>query len=239
MTKIHKLLPAALISVSNWLFPHRCLTCATAISGDRLPVCDPCYSELPFQQHCCDQCGQLLNTQQDYCGRCIKSPPPFDLCFCPFRYESPISDHIQQLKYAEQVELAKPLAKLLATEILDNDLPLPEILLPVPIHLKRLRRRGFNQSLEICKHLSRELNIPYTNQLIEKTRDTPAQAGLRRKDRRAIVRNSFRLKENFTKKSVAIIDDVFTTGSTAAEIAKILKRNGVDYVYIWGLAHTI
>ncbi|MEM7358537.1 MAG: ComF family protein [Pseudomonadota bacterium] len=226
-------------SLSAWLIPHRCLACTAIVSGPNQPFCETCHLALPFQPHSCTRCGQALNAEQDYCGRCIQSPVPFDLCFYPFRYESPISDAIHRFKYGDRPQLAKPLGTVLASEIREHGLPLPEILLPVPMHVSRLRKRGFNQSLQLCKQVATELSIPYSNGVLEKSRATPAQVGLSLRERRASIRDSFRISRNFTKKSVAVIDDVITTGSTVEEIAKILKRNGVNYVYIWGLAHTI
>lgn len=226
-------------ALGNWLIPHRCIQCANALPMDSHPCCEQCYAGLPFQHHCCQRCGQVFTAEQDYCGRCLVSPPPFDGCFCPFRYKPPISEQIQRFKYSQRPELAHTLSKLLFTEIRANQLEIPELLIPAPMHISRLRERGYNQALLLTKHLSALLNIPYSNKIIEKHRATPAQAGLSLKHRKKNLRGSFRLRSSIAAKNVVIVDDVFTTGSTATEITKILKRNGVDYIRIWGLAHTV
>lgn len=229
---------ASLIGALNWLVPKRCFACAVEIAANSHPCCDACYATLPFQSECCQRCGQVFSANQDCCGRCLSAPPPFDACFCAFRYESPIKEQIQRFKYSEKPELADTLAKLLQAEIASNQLELPDLLIPVPIHIGRLRERGYNQAWLITQHLGRLIDIPYSNTIVEKHKSTPAQATLSLAARKKNNRGSFRLKSPTSARSIAIIDDVFTTGSTAAEIANILKTNGVDYVQIWGVAHT-
>ena len=224
----------------NWLIPRRCQQCDCVVEAEwrNFLVCRSCYAQLPFQEHSCQRCGQVFAAQQDSCGRCLLSPPPFDACFCPFQYQQPISGAIQRLKYQDQPELADRLARALAFEIEQQEITKPELLIPVPVHLSRLRARGFNQSLLLTKRLSQLLNTPYSNQIIQKHRATPAQAQQTLAQRQINVRGSFKLGKLTTAKHIAIIDDVFTTGATASEITKVLKRNGVNYVQVWGLAHT-
>ena len=109
----------------------------------------------------------------------------------------------------------------------------------MPLHISRLRSRGYNQSSLIAKKVSKNLNIPISDNFISRHRNTDAQAGLSFKKRQKNLKNSFRIKNNFPAKSVALIDDVVTSGTTVNEISKILKKNGVDYIQVWGLAHTI
>jgi len=226
-------------SLFDWLVPRQCILCKAQLKRADNPCCAACYGSLPFQFHCCRYCGQSLGTGLDYCGRCLDAPPAFDSCFCPFRFESPIKELIQTFKYGEKPEGAKALARLVSTEIMANNLPMPDLLIPVPLHINRLRARGFNQSLQLSKELTKLLKIPFANNIIEKHRMTSAQTQLGLKQRKVNLRGSFRFCTKPTAKTVAIIDDVFTTGSTAAEIAKVLKRNGVNEVHLWGIAHTI
>ncbi|MFT5610785.1 MAG: ComF family protein [Polaribacter sp.] len=222
----------------NWLVPKRCFACALEIAASAHPCCDACYATLPFQNGSCQHCGQVFAAKQDFCGRCLSAAPPFDACFCAFRYESPIKEQIQRFKYSQKPELAATVAKLLYAEIISNQLVLPDLLIPVPIHISRLRERGYNQAWLITQNLGELINIPCSNTIVEKHKSTPAQATLSLAARKNNNRGSFRLKTPTSARSIAIIDDVFTTGSTAAEITKILKTNGVDYVQIWGVAHT-
>ena len=161
------------------------------------------------------------------------------LVFCPFRYEGAISAQIQGFKYAEKPELAAGLAQALYLELQAIDVAIPDLLIPVPVHISRLRKRGYNQSLLLTKNLSERMNIPFSNSIIEKHRRTDPQVNQKLRQRQSNVKGSFRIRNEITAKSIAIVDDVFTTGSTATEITKILKRNGVDYVQVWGVAHTV
>lgn len=223
--------------ILDWLAPSLCILCQQPTSHPS-HCCQECYPNLPFQTLSCSRCGQMLGAECDFCGHCIQTPPSFDRCFCTFAYEDPIAEIVQQFKYAEKPKLAVPLANLLAQEILDNEIALPDLLIPVPMHLSKLRSRGYNQSLLLTRQLSLLLSIPYRTDIIVKVKRTPAQATMSLKQRKRNLRGSFAAERTIDLKKVAIVDDVFTTGSTAEEIAKILKRIGVDYVQIWGVAHT-
>ena len=225
-------------STFNWLIPKRCMVCATKLAYHSHPCCLECYAQLPFQHHCCSQCGQVFSSNLDYCGRCLFSPPPFDACFCPFRYEGLIKEHIQKFKYHDKPELSVILAEALHTEILAFDLPFPDLLIPVPMHINRLRERGYNQASLLAKSLAKLTNTPMSNKVVRKKFATKPQVNQSLRARKNNVKGSFYMPTQNCVKSIAIVDDVVTTGSTAAEITKILKRNGVDYVQVWGLAHT-
>lgn len=223
----------------NWLFPKQCMGCERTLTDLDYPCCEGCYVTLPFQTNSCNRCGQAFSGLSDHCGRCIASPPPYDQCFCPFTYQSPISEQIIALKYQDKPELARDLSALLAREIIQSGNPLPELILPVPLHLKRLRHRGYNQASLLAKHLGKQLDIPVDKTLLRKTVASKNQAELSLKARRKNLSGCFSLTKTPNIGSVAIIDDVVTTGSTVSEIAKILKKKGVDYIYVWGVAHTL
>ena len=228
----------ALSQAINWLAPHKCFGCKKTINKASA-FCDACYLELPFQSRTCAQCGQILAAETDYCGRCINNPPFYDECFCPFEYQTPIKDLICALKYNDKAEYAKMIGRLLASEVKQNQTSLPDAIIPVPIHISRLRSRGFNQSKLIADQVGKELNIKVLNNVITKTKATPAQAQQSLINRKKALRNCFAMQKKLCAQNVAIIDDVVTTGSTVNEIAKILKKNGVDYIQVWGLAHTL
>lgn len=231
----------------NWLAPAKCIRCekpykktySRSSSEHQHPCCVDCYPKLPFQGNACAQCGEPYAGVTDSCGRCLANPPNFNACFCPFEYTTPISELIIHFKYHEKPELAENLAQLLAFEIEQNNIEIPELLLPVPMHIKRLRQRGYNQSSLLAQKLGDLLDIPVNYRALEKIKLTEQQAKQTLKQRKNNVIGSFSLKNKLPVKSVAIIDDVVTTGSTAGEIAKILKKNGVDYVQVWGVAHTL
>lgn len=232
-------LTGALSKGITWLVPHICISCQLNQASTNHPCCEQCYLELPFQPPSCHQCGQTFAARQETCGRCIASPPLYDRCFCPFEYEQPLNQQIRDFKYHQRPELAQSLGQLLVREIIATNQPLPELLIPVPLHLSRLRVRGYNQSLLLAKQIGKALGIAVESKAIIKSRKTAPQAELSMKLRANNLKGSFALKKAIRARSVAIIDDVVTTGSTTSEIAKILKRNGVDYVQVWGIAHTV
>lgn len=239
-TSLKALAPSTLIKngLDTLLIPY-CYACNASLNNNNYPYCDRCYAQLPFQQHNCTQCGQQLTQGQDYCGLCLTKPPEFDACFCPFEYQEPIRSQICAFKYNNKPELAQALAQTMALEISGNALDLPDLLIPVPMHISKLRSRGYNQASLIAIKLGQLLNIDVATNIIEKHLATPAQAELSLAQRRKNLKGSFQLKNKIPSKHVAIVDDVFTTGATAEEIAKILKQNGVDYCQVWGVAHTV
>lgn len=223
----------------NWLLPRPCIKCAAPLSRASHPCCEDCYLGMPFQAPSCQQCGQTMAADQDVCGRCLVTPPAYDACFCPFSYAPPVDHQIRSFKYHDRPELAKILAQLLSREIDNMAIPMPDVLLPVPMHTSRLRKRGYNQSLLLAQELGKILGIDVNRKALIKKHKTTPQADLNLKQRTKNLAGSFALRHPIEAKHVAIVDDVVTTGSTVAEIAKTLKRNGVDYVQIWGIAHTV
>lgn len=229
----------------NWLIPKRCISCQQPVPDScQNSCCNDCYMALPFQENCCNRCGQAFGgaasaAASGVCGRCLSSPPSFDACFCAFRYAPPIDTNIQQFKYSERPELARSLAQLMATEILATGLEMPELLIPTPMHIARLRRRGYNQAALLARALGQILGLEARQDILRKHRLTAPQVELSLKARRRNVRGSFEIQQQPTVKHVAIVDDVLTTGSTAAEMSKVLKQNGVDYIQVWALAHTM
>lgn len=225
-------------SFFSWLIPAKCAWCKSSINGLASVYCRTCTAELPYLDRGCQRCGQAFSGFSDYCGRCLCQPPIFDACFCAFDYCEPISDDIRRLKYGEQPQLAKRLAALLVDELAQQDIEMPDALVSVPMHISKLKIRGFNQSHELAKCLSKQLGIPLLRGAIRKNKATPPQATQTRAQRKTNLIGSFSMHKKPISKHVAIIDDVVTSGATAEEIAKILKKNGVDYVQVWGIART-
>jgi ComF family protein len=127
---------------------------------------------------------------------------------------------------------------LLLDYLKQQSAPLPDLILPVPLHRQRLRVRGFNQSLEIARPIGRHFGIPVTSRLCRRVRATPAQTGLDRKTRRKNLRQAFQLNGGVQGQAIALLDDVVTTGSTVTELARLLKRSGASRVDVWAVART-
>lgn len=163
--------------------------------------------------------------------------PRFDACFAPYRYAYPLDFLIRALKYGGGIAHGRVLAELFASRLREAECDeLPAALLPVPLGTARFIERGYNQAIELATHISRQLAIPLRTDLLIRTRETREQAGLDRKARRKNLRAAFALRQPLPVKHVAIVDDVVTTGSTANEIARVLKRAGASRVEVWAIA---
>ncbi len=158
-----------------------------------------------------------------------------------FAYEEPTSTLIAGFKYRAALQHGRVLGILLAEHLRNayRDQPLPQLLIPVPLHPGRLRERGFNQALVLARQLGATFSIPVAADLVERARQTPAQQGLSAQERRRNLRGAFRLRSgaNLGKlSSVALIDDVVTTMTTTYELARVLRRHGATDVHVWCLA---
>jgi ComF family protein len=119
---------------------------------------------------------------------------------------------------------------------LGNLAPSPKVILPVPLHRDRHRERGFNQSVEIARHLSRSFQIPLDLHAVIRHRPTLPQVHLTADERAKNVRGAFSLRRPITARHIAIFDDVVTTGATVAAIAELLRRQGVERIEVWAVA---
>jgi ComF family protein len=166
------------------------------------------------------------------CGRCLSRPPAFDRTYAPFIHQGAIRHLISNLKFGANYKNARLLGMLLA-EYLSHTAELPDLILPVPLHKTRYRSRSFNQAIEIARTVSRELVIPLDLTSCRRQRDTPHQTELSAKQRRKNINKAFSLIKPINAEHIAILDDVMTTGSTAHELAALLKKSGVIKVDIW------
>ena len=200
------------------LFPPRCCLCGFRGASADLDLCEVCHSDLPWNEH--DQPGVLA----------------------PLRYEYPVDDMIRRLKYHGAMEHARVLGVLLAAAAQARASPLPKLLVPVPLHAARLRERGFNQAYALARYAGRMLEVPYARTLLRRVRDTPSQTALDVQARRHNVRGAFAVcgpgarERLLAAGHVAIVDDVITTGSTAAELRAVLYAAGVRQVELWAVA---
>lgn len=198
-----------------------CAGCDADLSSYRLPACPTCALPTPD--------GQV-------CGACLKRPPAFDHTLAAFSYRFPLDRLLHAFKYSGNLALVELLAKPLAQSAAGH--PKPDLLLPMPLHPGRLKERGFNQSLEIAKPISRWLDIPLAADACRRTRDTPPQAGLKLRERRRNIRGAFDCDLDLSGKSVAVLDDVMTTGATLEEISRVLRRRGAATISAWVVART-
>ena len=224
-------------SLQSWLFPAHCRLCL-ARTGTAMPLCAGCHADLPWPGASCTQCAGPLGgaLSAGRCGRCQRQPPAYGTTTAVLRYRPPADYLIQRLKFAGELALAPLLAGLLAARLAGRSPPLPELLIPVPLHGSRLRERGFNQATEIARVLGRKLHIPVNHRLCRRIRKTETQSLLPVKVRHWNVRNAFAMPGQAPARHVAIVDDVMTTGHTVNELARVLKNSGIELVEVWVIA---
>lgn len=211
---------------------RRCVLCHSA--ADLTGFCVDCSRELPRVGVACIRCGLPLPAIST-CGVCLRSPPPFDAVRAAYWYQGPVAALIHQLKYDGKLHAARVLGHALAQTFSAGTLPLPDVIVPVPLHESRLRQRGFNQSVELIRATAKQLGIPLLIDGMKRIRVTQEQATLPAKQRRRNVRGVFAAPPNLYRqvKTVALFDDVMTTGHTVAEAARVLKAAGVERVVVW------
>ncbi|MBV7317291.1 ComF family protein [Shewanella sp. NIFS-20-20] len=217
--------------------PNRCLLCHQAIAPPGKGVCGFCLQACIYKGEVCLGCGQALVQCTDYCGRCQASTPT--PIIAPMSYHSYLGPWVAAIKYQQQFAAITPLCRALMVrvQLLSHQGLIRPVqgLIPIPLHPLRLQQRGYNQARLIADELSSLSGIPVLTDLLYRTRDTPPQAGLNGQQRRQNVLGAFALQRRPEVFSVAIIDDVVTTASTAEQVAALLTAQGI-VVQIWCLA---
>ena len=217
-------LPGAALDL---LFPLNCLGC----QREGRVLCASCIEALPvLKPPYCAVCAQP--NAPATCDTCFESPPAFDGVRAPYQMEGTIQEAIHSLKYRGLKAAAPELAELLARYLAENPIP-GDLLMPVPLHPRRLRSRGYNQSALLAKELSKKLGLDMNQRLLARARNTPPQVNATRDDRRKNVQGSFQCDGPVDGRAVILVDDVSTTGSTLSACAAALKAAGASSV--WGL----
>lgn len=218
------------------LFPPRCAACRDLLPGreapsPRLAVCGACEATLDRVLECCPTCGVESALEQP-CEHCRAAPPPFDSVASAFRYGAAIATILHHYKYEDHPELAASLGACIA------QLPLPavDLVAPVPLHAARRRARTYDQALYLAQTVARELALPCRPDLLRRERATERQVGRSRGDRALNVDGAFRAQADVAGQRVLLIDDVVTTGATAAECARVLKLAGAREVHVASVA---
>ena len=220
--------------------PSQCALCR-GWSLQRL--CAPCLQRYALPVARCRRCAIELPSGVEVCGTCLRDPPPFDAAIAAVDYAWPWDTLVQRFKFHAGLDLAAVLAGLLVDALQRAPAqPRPHCVLPIPLSDARLRARGFNQAWEIARRVARRQALRADARLLLRPRDTPQQAGLPLAQRQANLRGAFavepRRRAEVAGRDLALLDDVMTTGATAAEIAKTLRQAGARSVQVWVLART-
>jgi len=220
------------------LLPPRCEVCGTL---QEPVICDACATQLTaLPTPICRQCGRPLDPRAKtpgHCADCQSEAPPFDAARSAGVYGGTLRRAIHVYKYDLVVALARPLASFLTNHV---ELPFQlDCLCPVPLHAARERMRGFNQSQLLADMASAQWGIPHEPRLLTRQQNTLPQMKLPREERRANVRNAFTVAGEVRGRSIGLLDDVYTTGSTLTECSRMLKRAGAERVLVITLARAL
>lgn len=215
------------------LLPARCLLCDQP-GMDDIDICETCWCELPVNRLCCPICALPLAAPAVACADCQAKTPDYCRTVAPMQYQAPISALMSRFKFHQDLAAGRLLAELFCRHT--GNIELPEALVPVPLHGKRLRQRGFDQALELAKAIATRKSISLCADSLARIRHTHAQTDLDAGERRENCKGAFVLKTRSLPGHVALLDDVMTTGATVGECAKVLKQAGVKRVDIWVMA---
>jgi ComF family protein len=218
---------------ANLAFGGSCFLCRGAAGA---VLCAACDADLPrLGGPLCPRCA-LASPAGEVCGRCLARAPAYDATVAALAYAFPADVLVQALKFRGELALAPLLGMLLAAR-LGRDARV-DVVVPVPLAAARLRARGFNQALEIARHVAPAAGARLEPQLAERRRDTASQMDLPHAERARNVRGAFRCERSLEGVTVALVDDVMTTGATLDELAATLKRAGAARVVNWVVART-
>ncbi len=217
------------------LNPALCITCGISIKASSF-ICLDCLQSLEVIINPCRLCGLPNSSNIPTCPLCLKKPPLWQAIVSPLVFNNTSRSLLHDLKFKEKTYVATALATHFKEYYLNRPV---DTLIPVPLHPNRLRDRGFNQSKEIASELSYQLSIPIDCSSLHRVRETDSQAGLSEKKRKRNILNAFSYRPKRLYQSVAIVDDIVTTGSTTAEITRLLQRKGIQHVEVWSFARAL
>lgn len=219
----------------------KCLICKDELDGSSdKQICPRCEAKLKFTEgKICEKCGQPIKTDANFCMRCKHKIPEYSFARAPFIYDGIIIKLIKNLKYDGKKYVAKTLSRYIYDEFEKSRFK-ADIVIPVPLSDKRFKKRGFNQA-ELLSVAFKEHGYEVRTDLLARVKDTDTQTHLSREEREANVEDAFKVlnKKDLEGKNVVLIDDVYTTGSTCNECAKVLKKAKVGKIYVFTVAHTI
>lgn len=212
------------------LWPTRCLVCEDA-GLEGIDLCGACEAELPFNRTACRGCAVPLPVPGT-CGACLSTRTSLTETHAAFVYAAPLDRLLPRLKFAGDLAAGRLVAQLMAGPL--RSAAQPQALIPVPLHRARLRRRGFDQALELARPLGRALGLPVLDGALLRTRATAEQSTLSAIARRRNVRGAFAVRPRLPLPAhVALVDDVMTTGATLRAAAVALRQAGVARVDAW------
>ena len=221
------------------LFPRRCAVCDEIVKIGKNKVCHQCKDKFVLvSEPWCLKCGKELNSsEKEYCMDCRRGNHLFTRGRAVFTYNS-VAESIYRFKYQGRQEYAEYYGEC-ATGMLNSDIQLKEAdaIIPVPLHYKRLRKRGYNQAALFAEALGKAWNIPVKHNLVVRCKNTKPLKQFNPVQRQNNLKKAFKLKQNDVKlNTIIIVDDIYTTGSTIDSVARVFLHAGVKKVFFVALA---
>ena len=221
------------------LFPPRCALCGHVLrlSEQKGFLCEACKENIPyFPEDFCPRCGGGTDTA-GFCAFCLQ-PYAFEGAFAAFPYEK-VREAVHLFKYDGGIQMGEGQGELMAAYLLKYHRELLakiDVMLAVPLHRAKEKRRGFNQTHILCGKISERTGLAFQKDGLERKRDTIAQSTLSPEERKENLKDAFRATADFSGKRILLVDDVFTTGATCHACAKELYRSGAAAVVVFSLA---
>lgn len=226
------------------LLPRRCPVCDAILKDPRKRICPSCFDTLPWTGDAaarCMRCSRPLEDERaEYCDRCAGSEHAFDQAFAVFLYEKGMRKSILRMKFENRREYLDFYARAMQLESREFiRMHRPQAILPVPMYPQKVRARGYDQCRILAEKYAALTGLPLIADGVIRVRDTRPQKGLSRQERARNLRGAFQVKDGMVlPPDVLILDDIFTTGSTADEMSRVLQKNGVERISVLALSIT-
>ncbi len=214
--------------------------CAVCRGWGAQRICGDCVQRFAVPVPRCRRCALQVPGGVDVCGACLTDPPPYARTLAAVDYDHPWDGLITHFKFHDALDLVPALGERML--VARGDAPAPALLVPIPLSDARLRERGYNQAWELTKRLGAALHCPTDATLLLRVKDTPHQLAFPPDQRAGNVRAAFAVepkrRAELQGSSVTLVDDVMTTGATAAEATRTLLQAGAREVNVWVVART-
>lgn len=229
----------------NVLFPPACLSCAAPVLENGT-LCADCWPQVHWLDgHSCARCHAPVEFQIDdtvLCASCLQDPPQYHKARAVMAYTDISRPLITRLKYADDTHLSPTLAHWMVQAAAPL-LPEVDVMVPVPMHWRRMMARRFNQAALLARELKKSCDIPLDVNMLKRVKYNPPQAALTRAERLKNMRGAFMVpahkKAQVAHKRVLLVDDVITTGATVNACARALTKAGAEAVYVLAFTKTL
>jgi ComF family protein len=236
-----------LTGITDLIFPPLCITCGAVLEEHApLPFCTTCVTGIHFiHPPLCPRCGTpfpIAESDDHLCGECLTTERPYAVARAVGLYEKTLLTAIHLFKYRGKIGIGEVLGSVMADFAGRQwDMTVFSLIIPVPLHRKRLRERGFNQAVILARQIAKRFSLPLDFMTLRRERFTAPQVGLGREERSANVRKAFAVRkpEKIAGRRILLVDDVTTTGSTLTECASVLMKANAEAVAILTLARAL